>query len=264
MGVFNSTLDLLKFYNIPKRSHSEARKTKATIKRLENSLKKKYGNEITNISQIKAVKDKKKQTFLKNYGVDNIWKSKKYCDWLNDYMIINYGVKRIHGDNSWGWKNLKNFEKEKRIEKLWLGRDGWWSSLNDEEKCEIIVKLSKSSSTIKCSKIETKVGDALNRLHIGYKKWYNIGRKIFDFKIEKTNILIEVNGDFWHANPKLFSSNDLVNFPTKPVLAKEIWEKDKHKQLIAEQKGYKVIYIWESELNKMSNMELDMWIEKIL
>lgn len=40
------------------------------------------------------------------------------------------------------------------------------------------------------------------------------------------------------------------------VLARDLWEKDKIKKELAENNGYKIIYIWECEFNKMSKKEI--------
>lgn len=57
----------------------------------------KYGDGIINVSQSEDIKKKKANTFIKNYGVDNIWK----CDWWNEYqtniMLEKYGSKRVSG-----------------------------------------------------------------------------------------------------------------------------------------------------------------------
>ena len=64
---------------------------------------------------------------------------------------------------------------------------------------------------------------------------------VYDFKIG--NYLLEVNGDYWHANPNKYKENDTFKFPKNELKAKDIWEMDTYKKEIAESNGYKVIYI---------------------
>lgn len=254
---YKATQDLCKHYGITLRSISQSRLTKTGKEKIKQSYISKLG--VENPSQLESVKEKKKKTFLKHYGVDNIWKSKEYYEWLTDYMLINYGVKRI-STNPWGWKGQDEKQKEERIKRLWKGRDKWWASLSDEEKSTLMGKMC-SANTIS-SKLETTIGNALDRLHITYKRWASIGNRNFDFKIDKSKILIEVNGDFWHANPTLYTGNQELNFPGGKVKAKSLWENDNNKRLTAEQNGYKVITIWESELIKMSDREIEEWLLK--
>ena len=81
-----------------------------------------------------------------------------------------------------------------------------------------------------------------------------------DFKIEQhirpyvVDILsgqsvIEIYGNFWHANPNRYKPNDLVPIPkTQGRLAKDIWEKDKKRIDYILQKGYNVLILWEDEI----------------
>jgi G:T-mismatch repair DNA endonuclease (very short patch repair protein) len=59
------------------------------------------------------------------------------------------------------------------------------------------------------------------------------------------NIVIEMNGDFWHANPTKFDS-DFVN-PINHMIAKDVWKYDKKRKKIIEKNGYSVFIIWESD-----------------
>ena len=51
---------------------------------------------------------------------------------------------------------------------------------------------------------------------------YVIGTKIFDIFIPKYNLLIEYNGDYWHANPTKYKA-DYFNHK-KNKTAQEIWD----------------------------------------
>ena len=69
----------------------------------------------------------------------------------------------------------------------------------------------------------------------------NVGQ--FDFIINN-NILLEVNGDYWHANPKFYGEgkreiSERQNFKIK---------RDIEKKAAAEQIGYRVFYIWEDDI----------------
>ena len=68
----------------------------------------------------------------------------------------------------------------------------------------------------------------------------------FDFDYGKK--LIEINGDYWHCNPKIYKEDYFNN--VKQMFAKEIWKYDSDKIACATKNGYKVLTVWESECNE--------------
>ena len=90
---------------------------------------------------------------------------------------------------------------------------------------------------------ERVVEAELKRLGIKHK--YNKildNRYQYDFLIDE-NILLEVHGDYWHGNPKIYKSPNDLN--ERQVFKKK---RDKEKKVFAEKLGYKVIYIWEMDV----------------
>lgn len=67
----------------------------------------------------------------------------------------------------------------------------------------------------------------------------------FDIYIPDLNLLVEVNGDFWHMNPKIYSP-DYIN-PMSNISAKHKWHLDKVKMMKARRHGFNVEVIWESD-----------------
>ena len=67
-----------------------------------------------------------------------------------------------------------------------------------------------------------------------------------DIYIPSINKVIEIQGDFWHMNPKQFNES-YVN-PVSNIVAKDKWDEDKKRKHILENAGYNVKIIWESEL----------------
>ena len=72
---------------------------------------------------------------------------------------------------------------------------------------------------------------------------------IYDFLLPETKTIIEVNGDFFHANPNIYCEYDDIPLPSGISKAKDIWNKDQRKIDFAKQKGYNVIIVWEHEIN---------------
>lgn len=216
---FKSIIFLLSIYNINRRSISES-SHKISQNKYKNTCISRYG--VDNVSKTKEVKDKKIKTFLKNYGVDNIRKSDTFKHWLKDYMINTYGVGSLANKNgnanSWGWKTI-----------------------SDEDKCKKLQLLH----TPRVSKIEMYIHNILIEYDIEFKSQYFINNRSYDIKILNSNKLIEVNGDYWHANPKIYNESDILfNYKS----SKDIWNNDLIKKKLAEDNGYQVLYIWESEI----------------
>jgi G:T-mismatch repair DNA endonuclease (very short patch repair protein) len=72
--------------------------------------------------------------------------------------------------------------------------------------------------------------------------------------------IIEVNGDYWHFNPKKYDGESIQKFRRKEIKVKEIWENDKNIINGMKAQGYKVLVVWESELKD----ELEKITKKIL
>ena len=70
-------------------------------------------------------------------------------------------------------------------------------------------------------------------------------KKLYFYDFVYKNKIIEFNGDFWHMNPKQYTSND-INVKTK-LRATDVWEHDKFKIQLAHNNNFKIKTIWESD-----------------
>jgi hypothetical protein len=78
----------------------------------------------------------------------------------------------------------------------------------------------------------------------------------YDFIDTENNKIIEYNGDLFHANPRMFESSDCPNPFRENLTSSEIWDYDKVKLDLADQNGYEVLVIWESDYNSDSTKVL--------
>ena len=236
---------ILNYYNIPIRTISESAKLISQDKYKQTCLKK-YGCE--NISQSKEIKKKKEETFLKHYGVDNIWK-------LSDY---NKKCAELHPESH-----------AEHMKKVHTGRDNYWKNITEEElnkRIEKQINTMLANRTFNSS-IELRLCKIFDLLNISYTRQFHIKgyRHPYDFYLCGSKVIIEVNGDFWHANPNIYNENDILNFPEKgKLLAKDIWENDKKHIDKATENGFVVISIWETEIRKRNDDELSNYILEIL
>jgi very-short-patch-repair endonuclease len=78
----------------------------------------------------------------------------------------------------------------------------------------------------------------------------NISFFRYDFTDIKNKKIIEYNGDDYHGNPNKYSELDTPNPFRRELLAKDIWEKDIIKKKLANENGFNVLVIWDSEYKK--------------
>ena len=80
----------------------------------------------------------------------------------------------------------------------------------------------------------------------GYISNKQISKYTVDYVNESTKHIIEINGDYWHCNPKLFKS-DYYN-SSIGMTAFEKWKYDEERKKYLENLGYSVTILWESDL----------------
>jgi G:T-mismatch repair DNA endonuclease (very short patch repair protein) len=247
---YADTLFLLEYYNIKKRSSIEAANTKRVRESYKKTCIEKFG--VDNVSKNSTTKDKKKQTFLKNYNSDNVFKTTDFINNINSYFIKKYGIS----------KSEYNSIKSKEL----------WTKKSQEEKDEWLDKSIRSEESLKKlnerlikgynkSKLESVVSDILTVLNIEFIPQFIIKhdinkRKFYDIYIPKMNLLIEINGDYWHANPKIYKPDDLLHYRFANISAKDIWQKDKKKIDLAKNNGYNIEVWWEKDLVKKDTQTL--------
>jgi very-short-patch-repair endonuclease len=146
---------------------------------------------------------------------------------------------------------------------LSISKKKQWENYTDEQKYDIITRLNeiRKPQVCKINKIETKISNALMEVGLPFQFSYFIKRRQFDFKIAN-NIIIEVQGDYWHANPKFYKEDDIINYPGGKCKAKDVWSKDAVKKEIAERYGYEVFYVWEDEIKHLNEKDIVLLIKE--
>jgi len=113
--------------------------------------------------------------------------------------------------------------------------------------------IKKIFSHKKMNNTEKMVADELMGNNIEYYFQYFLTRdgicKSFDFKIKNKKLFIEVDGDYWHGGP----GHNYDYF--KGV--NEVKENDKFKEQLANENGFEVIRVWESEIKKDMNILME-------
>ena len=116
-----------------------------------------------------------------------------------------------------------------------------WNKLSIEEKHKILDKFIKAGKKRKGTRIEVIIKEILNGIgmveNVDYQTNIYINGFNVDFLVYK-KFIIECYGDYWHRNPRYF------NEPKD----KERRQKDLKRKRFLENKGYKFMSFWETEI----------------
>ena len=122
---------------------------------------------------------------------------------------------------------------------------------------------SKQKFPSKDSKPELLVQSILGKNNVTFLKHKNFklnnSNHQADIVIEPDKV-IELFGDYWHFNPKIYDGESVQKMRRKQIKVKEVWKYDKYLIDGMKQQGYKVLVVWESELKN----ELESTTKKIL
>lgn len=236
-GISYRNIDfLLNYYNIKKRDKKTSSKL-ISIKKYKKTCISKYGTD--NVSKLNNVNFKKNINYKNSKLKEKLNNNKILYEWIkNEYQFGN--IYNIYKNNN------KDFIKNEYI-KLINNYYKYWTNLNDDEKNNLLNE--------KFIPLESFICEILNKMNISYITNFSIGKNIFDIKIINSNILLEINSDFWHANPLLYNKTDILKFPFKKEKVMNIWNKDNKKNKIGENMGYKIIYIWENDLKNINHYD---------
>jgi G:T-mismatch repair DNA endonuclease (very short patch repair protein) len=260
-SVHGLPIDIAKYLSLlgVKRTSKEERKTERYKQTYLTGIQKKYGNDITNISQVKEIQNKKEKTCESKHGsyqnyLDEHRKFMKdgYVNYVgSDKHIIAVEKQRKTCEDRFGNGNFgcgdDAIKKSKRTRKETI--ESW----DYEERLER-TRIAREAVTHRggfTSKPEKRIRKILIDLDVEAK--YNVFLFKYNWDLVIEDIIIEVQGVMWHGKPDRYNADDLI---MGKILVKDIWEKDARKQNKAREEGYKVIEIWEDEISKKSDNEL--------
>lgn len=116
----------------------------------------------------------------------------------------------------------------------------------NRRRLENSISMSKKNETLlkeKRSSLEEKILPYL----VGYENNIQICHYNVDFLNKETKHIIEIYGDYWHCNPKIYA-DDFIH-PYFKMTAKERRNLDKLRVEYLEAIGYSVTIVWESDLD---------------
>lgn len=153
---------------------------------------------------------------------NKIKKSKNhYCNYS---CMGNWMSKNNVGENNSNYGNGKAWTEEMRL-----------SSAQRS-----IERLVNSDFAFSRTKPETIVENMLDSLHIKHLPEFNCKYYLVDKYLPEHNLMIEIQGNFYHCNPTMNLSNNRKN---------KIIRKDRSKNTyIKKYKGINILYLWEKDI----------------
>jgi len=182
------------------------------------------------------------------------WKAGKYTGWWEhkDEATLQKieGIKeKLRNDKERGRKISKAMKGRPKTEeskiKLSITQKKRYND-NPELKrvmSERRIQFHKNKQNKKKSKLEIKFQSILDILNINYINQYEFNKRLFDFYLIDFNILIEVDGDFYHCNPN--SNHSEITYPSQRLTKNN----DDYKNRLCEDNNIKLIRYWEKDIN---------------
>jgi very-short-patch-repair endonuclease len=103
----------------------------------------------------------------------------------------------------------------------------------------------KIASTIHSSTVPEMIAKkALDLLKLENVHQHRIEQMTVDFYLPTMNIVLEVQGDYWHGNPAIYSYKGLDEIQRSNRI------RDKKRRIVLKEKGFAVVYVWERDLKE--------------
>jgi len=204
-------------YGIKFPNYSESAK-RSMNRRYETNIQR-YGGAGNILSKGSIKEEKRNKTVLEKYGVDNVRKADDVKKKIQDVNLERYGVKNA-GILFGRFSNFSNVHKKVS------------DYLKEHNVCH--------DNEVRCKFL---------KFNESMEKDYS---PIPDIIVEEKKIVIEIYGDYWHCNPQKYKEMDIVESKIRysnAKYAKDIWQSDKIRKDHIESFGYKVIVLWETDIN---------------
>ena len=141
-------------------------------------------------------------------------------------------------------KALKGRKRPKEVlDKLNEGMLEYWSKPENREQRRLSqVEHLRIRQVNTKSKLEQKFEDMMKEVGVQFLNQFPLDGYLFDFYIPKHNVLIEVDGDWYHCNPDIHP---------KPIheIQKFVTENDNKKNEVVKDNNITLLRFWENDIN---------------
>lgn len=109
--------------------------------------------------------------------------------------------------------------------------------------------------------LHRQLRDSLRLGELGFSSEQRVGMFVADELHVEKRIIVEFNGDYAHANPKMHAPSDVIRLRGQRYTAAEKWASDERKHTMLEHAGYRVLTIWESDDINEARKKLALLLE---
>lgn len=175
-----------------------------------------------------------------------------------EYDYIKDSIKEARKDPKMGEKISKGAKGVAKPKPKGFGIGRVHSKETRKKMSDIAIENIIKTDRNHTSKLEKTFANILDLLDIKYNKFFYAKdiKAFYDFYIPDSNLIIEVDGDFWHCNPKKFSE-------PKYETQKRNLIRDKEKMQWAQENGYKLLRFWEDDINNNIKLVKQILLENI-
>lgn len=107
------------------------------------------------------------------------------------------------------------------------------------------------------TKLEIAGASLLASLGVGFEEQYPIGPFLVDVLVPTSRTVILWDGDFWHANPRIYGPHNMTK------VQKINWVRDRKCEKYLKKAGYKVLRFWENDVQKNPEKVTEALIEAL-
>jgi len=175
---------------------------------------------------------------IRNIIIKNGYKLRTYSDSHKGEKTKQKMHDSHLGQKSWSIGLTK--ETDERIKRASEKKKGQKRSEEEKQKMREKALSRTNLGPFKDTKPELKMKEILTSLNIPFGHQFRLGNHLYDFHILNTNILIEVDGDYWHSNPKKFIKLNKIQKETK--------QRDIKNEQLAKDKGFILLRFWEDDI----------------
>lgn len=138
------------------------------------------------------------------------------------------------------------------------GAKKWKKEYSLKMRSNIIKRLKNNEMPFSNTIIEKVLGEEMNKRGINFLAQYDLDDKfVCDFAIPKYKIVIECDGDYWHANPTIY---DLTHLDIRQI---KNLNRDKFKNYYLRKKGWLILRFFESDIKNSVSTCVDKIEEQI-
>jgi very-short-patch-repair endonuclease len=175
--------------------------------------------------------------------VEAIIKTRKEKFASGEYKHVIKAIKKNRKDPNLGKKISQGAKGVPKPKPDGFGIGRVQSKKTRKKMSEIAINNIIKTNRNHTSKLEKTFANILDLLDIKYQQFFYAKeiKAFYDFYIPEHNLIIEVDGDFWHCNPDKFPNPEYTT-------QKRNIQRDKIKTQWAIINGYKILRFWENDI----------------